>query len=70
MKKLEDLLIAAQNRDPDRLDPARDELLQLLWARVQNYRFAVQPRAVALLEEALKCPDALARLAARSAFPF
>lgn len=68
-KKLEDLLIAAQNRDPDRLDPARDELLQLLWRKVQNYRYAVQPRAVALLEEALKS-DSLAQLAARSAFPF
>jgi len=70
MEQLQDMLIAAQNMDPDRLDPARDERLQVLWRKVKAYRFAVDPRAVDLLQQALKSPDALARLAARSAFPF
>jgi len=45
IQKLEDMLIAAQNKDPDRLDPVRDELLHVLWKKVKAYPYrAVQPR--------------------------
>ena len=69
---LKDMLIAAQNRDPDRLNPARDALLQILWGMVTAYRFReVQKRCIASLKKALQASDLapLERLA-RSAFPF
>jgi hypothetical protein len=70
IQKLEDLLIAAQNKDPCRLDPSRDEILQVLWKKVTTYPFAaLQPRCIPLLEAALKSDLALAQLA-RGAFPF
>jgi hypothetical protein len=69
---LQDMLIAAQNRDPDRLNPARDALLQILWGMVTAYRFrTVQERCIASLEKALQASDLtpLERLV-RTAFPY
>jgi hypothetical protein len=64
------MLTAAQDMDPDRLNPERDEVLNLLWTKVKTYRFnAVQPRCVDVLQRALTSDKSLRQLA-RAAFPF
>jgi hypothetical protein len=64
------MLTTAQDMDPDRLNPERDELLNLLWTKVETYRFnSVQPRCVDVLERALTSDKSLRQLS-RSAFPF
>jgi hypothetical protein len=70
--KLQDMLIEDQNNDPDRLNPARDELRQILWGKVKAYPFrAVQPRCIAVLEKALRANDLPPlQWLAQTAFPF
>jgi hypothetical protein len=63
-KPLFDLLEAAQNDDPDRLNDSRNQLLENLWGRVRDYRFtAVNPGCVERLQRALKSDRELHDLA-------
>jgi hypothetical protein len=64
------MLTADQDMDPDRLNPERDEMLNLLWTKIKTYRFnAVQPRCVDVLRRALTSDESLRQLT-RAAFPF
>jgi len=68
---LYEMLIKAQNKDPDRLNPMRDELLHLVWGKVEGYSYsAVQPRCINVLEKALTSDESLLNLTRNAFFPF
>ena len=68
-KALYDILIAAQNEDPNRLNPERDDLLHIIWEKVKAYHFRrIDPCCTVILENALKSGQ-LAQLT-QKAFPF